>query len=178
MLTIQVEAEELPINNEIIYNLQNIMNLFPNLNLEGLIQVSVRSLVLCRAAPRRAVPCSAVQCLAVPCCALFARSLTRSLVCRATFTPQSIFVKTNDMYLVIYVSSIIRSVTALHDLLQNKIRFDEVCTVAVVLPVTTSIVSLLRLLSTDFLIVSSSHWCMAWNCVAMVEFAGDVDKSE
>ena len=30
------------------------------------------------------------------------------------------------MYLVIYVSSIIRSVTALHDLLQNKIRFDEV----------------------------------------------------
>lgn len=73
----QVHAGELPINNEIVYNLQNIMNLFPNLNLEGLIQ--------------------------------------------------SIFVKTNDMYLVIYVSSIIRSVTALHDLLQNKIRFHEVC---------------------------------------------------
>ena len=34
--------------------------------------------------------------------------------------------KTNDMYLVIYISSIIRSVTALHDLLQNKIRFNEV----------------------------------------------------
>eukprot|EP00750_Incisomonas_marina_P017826 INCI2504.1.p2 GENE.INCI2504.1~~INCI2504.1.p2 ORF type:complete len:322 (+),score=72.93 INCI2504.1:163-1128(+) len=71
----KVHAGDLPINNEIVYNLQNIMNLFPNLNLEGLIQ--------------------------------------------------SIFVKTNDMYLVIYVSSIIRSVTALHDLLQNKIRFHE-----------------------------------------------------
>jgi len=71
----KVQKGDLPINNEIIYNLQNIMNLFPNLNLEGLIQ--------------------------------------------------SIFVKTNDMYLVIYISSIIRSVTALHDLLQNKIRFEE-----------------------------------------------------
>jgi 26S proteasome regulatory subunit N8 len=71
----RVYAGELPINNEIIANMQNIMNLFPNLNLEGLIQ--------------------------------------------------SIFVKSNDMYLVIYISSIIRSVTALHDLLQNKIRFDE-----------------------------------------------------
>lgn len=75
-----VHAGTLPINYEIVYNLQNIMNLFPNLNLEGLIQ--------------------------------------------------SIFVKTNDMYLVIYVSSIIRSITALHDLLQNKIRFDEAMSTA------------------------------------------------
>ena len=33
-----------------------------------------------------------------------------------------------NRYLVIYISSIIRSVTALHDLLQNKIRFDEATT--------------------------------------------------
>jgi hypothetical protein len=37
--TAKVHAGELPINNEIIANLQNIMNLFPNLNLEGLIRV-------------------------------------------------------------------------------------------------------------------------------------------
>ncbi len=31
---------------------------------------------------------------------------------------------------MIYVSSIIRSITALHDLLQNKIRFDEAMSIA------------------------------------------------
>jgi len=32
-------------------------------------------------------------------------------------------VKTNDMMLVIYLASLIRSVTALHDLINNKIEF-------------------------------------------------------
>ena len=34
----KVHAGDLPINNEIIANLQNIMNLFPNLNLQKLIE--------------------------------------------------------------------------------------------------------------------------------------------
>lgn len=34
---------------------------------------------------------------------------------------RSMLVKTNDMHLVIYVSALIRSVVALHDLVNNKV---------------------------------------------------------
>ena len=34
-------------------------------------------------------------------------------------------VKTNDMHLVIYISSLIRCVIQLHDLVNNKIAFSE-----------------------------------------------------
>jgi 26S proteasome regulatory subunit N8 len=63
----------IPINNQITYNLQNIFNLLPNLNVEELVK--------------------------------------------------SLFIKTNNMHLVLYVSSLVRSVLALHDLdavLDNK----------------------------------------------------------
>jgi len=36
---------------------------------------------------------------------------------------QSVFTKTNDMHMVIYLSSLIRSVIALHDLINNKIKY-------------------------------------------------------
>jgi 26S proteasome regulatory subunit N8 len=38
---------------------------------------------------------------------------------------KALLVKTNDMYLVIYLSSLIRTVIALHDLVNNKIKFVE-----------------------------------------------------
>lgn len=38
---------------------------------------------------------------------------------------RAILVKTNDMHLVIYISSIIRSITALHDLVNNKLKFGD-----------------------------------------------------
>jgi len=38
---------------------------------------------------------------------------------------KALLVKTNDMYLVIYLSSLIRTVIALHDLVNNKIKFME-----------------------------------------------------
>ena len=38
---------------------------------------------------------------------------------------KSLLVKTNDMHMVIYLSSLIRSVIALHDLVNNKIRYNE-----------------------------------------------------
>lgn len=62
-----------PVNNQIVYNLQNIMNLLPNLNVEKLVR--------------------------------------------------SMQMKTNDMHLVMYLSSLVRSVVALHSLLLNKIKF-------------------------------------------------------
>eukprot|EP00898_Chlorokybus_atmophyticus_P007985 jgi/Chlat1/8188/Chrsp76S00611 len=65
-----VIAGKLPINHEIMYELQDIFSLLPNLNREELIK--------------------------------------------------AFSVKTNDMMVVIYLSSLIRSVIALHDLISNK----------------------------------------------------------
>lgn len=64
---------ELQPSNQIVYNMQNVFNLLPNLNVEELVR--------------------------------------------------SMLVKTNDMHLVIYVSSLIRSIIALHDLVLNKIKY-------------------------------------------------------
>ena len=62
-------------NNQIIYNMQTVLNLLPNLNVEELVR--------------------------------------------------AMMMKTNDMHLVIYLSSLIRCVVALHDLVNNKIQFTE-----------------------------------------------------
>jgi 26S proteasome regulatory subunit N8 len=67
---------KVPINNQITYNLQNIFNLLPNLNVDELVN--------------------------------------------------SMVVKTNDMHLVMYLSSLVRSVIALHALLNNKIKYKDV----------------------------------------------------
>lgn len=69
-------AGNIPINNQITYNLQNIFNLLPNLNVDELVK--------------------------------------------------SMLVKTNDMYLVMYISSLVRSIIALHGLLINKIQYSDV----------------------------------------------------
>ncbi|KAL2549212.1 26S proteasome non-ATPase regulatory subunit 7-like protein A [Forsythia ovata] len=66
---------KLPLNHEILYHLQDVFNLLPNLNVSELIKA-------------------------------FA-------------------VKTNDMMLVIYLSSLIRSVIALHNLINNKMLNKE-----------------------------------------------------
>jgi 26S proteasome regulatory subunit N8 len=65
----------LPINNQISYNLQDIFNLLPNLNVEILVK--------------------------------------------------AMLVKTNDMHLAVYLSSLVRSVIALHNLLNNKIKYKD-----------------------------------------------------
>jgi len=71
----RVHSGKLPANNQIIYNIQNILNLLPNLNLEELIN--------------------------------------------------ALLTKTNDMHLVIYISSLVRSILALHDLLNNKLKYKD-----------------------------------------------------
>lgn len=72
----KVAAGKMPINNQITYNLQNVFNLLPNLNVPELIQ--------------------------------------------------SMFVKTNDMHLALYVASLVRAILALHGLLVNKIKYKDV----------------------------------------------------
>ncbi|KAK7850219.1 26s proteasome non-atpase regulatory subunit 7 like protein a [Quercus suber] len=66
---------KIPLNHEILYHLQDVFNLLPNLNVTELIK--------------------------------------------------AFSVKTNDMMLVIYLSSLIRSVVALHNLINNKILNKE-----------------------------------------------------
>eukprot|EP00027_Filamoeba_sp_ATCC50430_P000088 CAMPEP_0168551934 /NCGR_PEP_ID=MMETSP0413-20121227/6445_1 /TAXON_ID=136452 /ORGANISM="Filamoeba nolandi, Strain NC-AS-23-1" /LENGTH=334 /DNA_ID=CAMNT_0008582509 /DNA_START=50 /DNA_END=1054 /DNA_ORIENTATION=- len=70
-----VANNKLPINHTILYQLQDIFNLAPNLNVEEL--------------------------------------------------AKSFAVKTNDMMLVIYLSSLIRSIIALHSLINNKVDLRE-----------------------------------------------------
>lgn len=66
---------EMPANNQILYGMQDIVNLLPNLDVEELVQ--------------------------------------------------SILVKTNDMHLAVYIASLVRSIIALHNLLNNKIQMNE-----------------------------------------------------
>ena len=68
-----VIEERIPINHDVLYNLQNILNFIPNLNVEELVR--------------------------------------------------AMLVKSNDMHLVMYLSSMVRSVIALHELLINKIKY-------------------------------------------------------
>ncbi len=65
----------IPVNNQILYNLQNIFNLLPNLNIETLVR--------------------------------------------------AMMMKTNDMHLVVYLATLVRSVIALHNLLNNKIQYRD-----------------------------------------------------
>lgn len=69
---IAVAAGKLPVNNEIMYKMQDIFNLLPSLNLSELVK--------------------------------------------------AFHAKTNDMMLVLYVSALIRSIMALHDLVDNKLE--------------------------------------------------------
>lgn len=66
---------KLPVNHQIVYNMQTIFNLLPNLNVEKLVR--------------------------------------------------SMLIKTNDMHMVIYLSSLIRCTVALHELVNNKIKFKD-----------------------------------------------------
>ncbi len=68
----QVVAKKLPINHGIVYQLQDVFNLIPNLNVDEFIK--------------------------------------------------SFVVKTNDQMLVVYVASMIRSIIALHNLINNKLQ--------------------------------------------------------
>jgi 26S proteasome regulatory subunit N8 len=65
-----------PINNQIVYNLQTIMNLRPNLNIDELVK--------------------------------------------------AMLITTNDIHLVMYISSLVRSVIALHGLLANKMKYRDI----------------------------------------------------
>jgi len=71
-----VLAGKLPVNHQIVYNVQTVFNFLPNLNVEELVK--------------------------------------------------ALLVKTNDMALVIYMSSLIRCVVALHDLVRNKLQYKDV----------------------------------------------------
>lgn len=68
----KVVAGQLPINHQIIYHLQDIFNLLPDINLQNFVK--------------------------------------------------AVYVKTNDQMLVVYLASLIRSIIALHNLINNKIQ--------------------------------------------------------
>ncbi|XP_041375285.1 26S proteasome non-ATPase regulatory subunit 7-like [Gigantopelta aegis] len=68
----KVTSSQLPINHQIIYQLQDVFNLLPDVNLQEFVK--------------------------------------------------AMYVKTNDQMLVVYVASLIRSIIALHNLINNKVQ--------------------------------------------------------
>lgn len=68
----KVASGQLPVNHQIIYHLQDVFNLLPDVNLLEFVK--------------------------------------------------AMYVKTNDQYLVVYVAALIRSIIALHNLINNKIQ--------------------------------------------------------
>lgn len=68
----KVTSSQLPVNHQIIYQLQDVFNLLPDVNLQEFVK--------------------------------------------------AMYVKTNDQMLVVYLASLIRSVIALHNLINNKIQ--------------------------------------------------------
>ena len=68
----KVSTGQLPVNHTIIYQLQDVFNLLPDINLQDFVK--------------------------------------------------SVYVKTNDQMLVVYLASLIRSVIALHNLISNKVQ--------------------------------------------------------
>lgn len=70
-----VASGRLPVNNTIIYHIQDILNLLPNLNSTGFVD--------------------------------------------------SLMAQTNDNYVAMYIGAIVRSIVALHDLLNNKLEYNN-----------------------------------------------------
>lgn len=70
-----VSSGKLPVNNQVIYNMQNMFNLLPNLDIDTLIK--------------------------------------------------SFIVKTNDMNLTVYIASLVRAIIAMHELLNNQVKYED-----------------------------------------------------
>lgn len=144
-----VVAGKLPINHDIMTFLQDIVNLLPNMNVESLTKslagawlaqgtvahdhcpVTKHGQQLCSRVVSRQKQQSGGSCSGISCCKAVSRSCTccpSSAYCRyvnhCVYSPSTLLlppaVKSNDMMLVIYLSSLIRSILALHKLIDNK----------------------------------------------------------
>ena len=96
----KVIDKELPVNHAILGNLQDVFNLLPNLS-----------------NPTAATPAEA---------AAFMNGTTppssKNLDSSNSELARAMSVKTNDQLMAIYLSSLIRAITAFHDLIENKIQ--------------------------------------------------------
>jgi 26S proteasome regulatory subunit N8 len=93
----KVLDEDLPVNHAILGNLQDVFNLLPNLS-----------------TPKAAPVGSATN--GVGSAAGSAGAIDNGELARA------MSIKTNDQLMAIYLSSLIRAITAFHDLIENKIK--------------------------------------------------------
>lgn len=93
----KVLDEDLPVNHAILGNLQDVFNLLPNLSTPKPTPVG--------GATNGVGPASGT-----------AGALDNSELARA------MSIKTNDQLMAIYLSSLIRAITAFHDLIENKIQ--------------------------------------------------------
>lgn len=92
---------ELPVNHAILGNLQDVFNLLPNLSTP--VGGNAKDLAAVNGAVNAGVGISGA-------------GTENSELARA------MSIKTNDQYMAIYLSSLIRAITAFHDLIENKIQ--------------------------------------------------------
>ena len=105
---------ELPVNHAILANLQDVFNLLPNLVSASPVSASASALASASATSAGATGSTAVtNSTAHPSTAMMTANndLARAMS-----------VKTNDQLMAIYLSSLIRAITAFHDLIENKIQ--------------------------------------------------------
>ncbi|KAG0149720.1 hypothetical protein CROQUDRAFT_653277 [Cronartium quercuum f. sp. fusiforme G11] len=104
-----VIKNDLPVNHQIIYNLQDIFNLLPNIDLSPSSRHSTQTLH----GPDGDVTMSNLTEVAAG-----AKDLTSLVLDRS----RPLTIVTNDQLLVMYLSSLIRAVIALHGLVNNKLE--------------------------------------------------------
>lgn len=105
-----VIKNDLPVNHQIIYNLQDIFNLLPNIDLSP---TPTSQSALVEKSPDGDVAMSSLTDLATG-----AKDLTSLVLDRS----RPLTIVTNDQLLVMYLSSLIRAVIALHGLVNNKLE--------------------------------------------------------
>lgn len=121
-----VAEGRLPVNNQIVYLLQDIFNLLPDLN--GAVCLLGRCFALGAPEARLAVLAARFRSLAHmrhKIARTYAPPFTLPCITTCTNTVDELVraftVKTNDQMLAIYLASLIRATIALHDLISNKI---------------------------------------------------------
>ncbi|VEU20937.1 DEKNAAC101792 [Brettanomyces naardenensis] len=121
----RVIAGELPINNVILGKLQDIFNLFPNISglSEGTLGSMRKKKEAIAAAGTEGVSQQILKEIDSE-----ARATTETIESESKQLSNAFNVKTNDELMLLYVSSLVRSIIAFHDLIDNKIenqRFNE-----------------------------------------------------
>ncbi|CAI5956126.1 unnamed protein product [Closterium sp. NIES-64] len=123
-----VAAGRLPLRADILYGVQDAFNLLPNLNVDDLVKAFAGE--FCTAPCCTAPHCTELHCTPLqPHCTVMRADILYGVQDAFNLLPnlnvddlvKAFAVRTNDMTLAVYVASLVRSIIALHNLINNKV---------------------------------------------------------